>query len=161
MINLKDKKRKEYSSDALKKLEAVISDSWDKSRAVESETIVDLEKHLWIANAAAATISVGFIQSKAEVSNLHYYGAWSFILGIILLVIMKFLSEYFCSRDRSRLQNAKSRFDADEATDLVFDEIRDGTYNKLKIAYICLKYGSGGMFILGLVLIVQGVKIAL
>ncbi len=161
MINLKDIKRKDYSADDLTKLEAVLSDSWNTSRTIESETIVDLEKHLWLANAAAATISIGFIQSKPVVCNLQYYGAWSFILGIIMLVVVKYLSEYFCSRDKARLQDAKSKFDADEVTDMVFDGIRDNIYKNLNLAYRILKYGSGLVFILGLIFMVQSAKIAL
>ena len=161
MINLKAIKRKEYRADDLAALESVLSDAWDKSRSVESETIVDLEKHLWLANASAATISIGFLQSKPVVSNLQYYGAWSFIFGIILLVIVKYLSEYFCSRDRSRLQDAKSKFDANEVTDIVFDGIRDNVYRRLNLAYRIFKYGSGFMFVLGLILMVQSIKIAL
>jgi hypothetical protein len=162
MINLRNIKRKDYSSDDLEKLKITIADSLDKSRVIESETIVDLEKHLWLANAAAATISISFISKKdVVVTSLQYYGSWSFIIGIIMLVVVKFLSEYFCSRDRSRLQAAKSKFDADEVTDMIFDEVRDRFYRTLKYVYIGLKYGSGAMFIIGLVFMVQGVKITL
>ena len=94
--NLQNKKRSSYEENELEQLEVVLNDYWDKSRALVSETIVDLEKHLWLANAAAATISIGYIQANDDVPQLQLCGAWSFIIGIILLVIMKFVSAYLC-----------------------------------------------------------------
>ena len=131
----------------------------DNSRALKSETIDDLEKHLWLANGAAATISIGFIQAKDVVSQLHYYGAWFFIIGIIMLVIMKFVSLKLCSRDSDRFEDAKSKFDADEVTDMVFEEIRDKTYKVLNKVYKCLRCGAGLVFIIGCILIAQGAMI--
>lgn len=43
----------------------ISKDWWDKSRERETETITDLEKHLWLANSSAATIAIGLIKSPA------------------------------------------------------------------------------------------------
>jgi len=53
MVNLQNNKRSAYTADNLAKLEASLGDYWDKSRSLESETVADLEKHLWLANGAA------------------------------------------------------------------------------------------------------------
>ena len=74
MFNLQNKKRSNYSADDLAKLDASLSDYWDKSRALESETVNDFEKHLWLANGAAATVSIGFIQAKTMVTLWQYRG---------------------------------------------------------------------------------------
>ena len=54
-----------------------------------------------------------------------------------MLVVMKYVSSMNNSRDRSRFQEAKSRFDAEEATDLVFKEVRDKTFTILKKTIDC------------------------
>lgn len=132
MFNLQNKKRSAYSEADLAKLYVNLSDYWDKSRKLESETVVDLEKHLWLANGAAATAAIGFIQAKTAVSFWQYAGAWAFVSGILVLVILKYLSAYNSSRDPYRFQDAKSCFDANETTDEVFRNVRDKTFSVLR-----------------------------
>jgi len=160
MFNLQDKKRSAYSADDLAKLETNLTDYWDKSRALESETVVDLEKHLWLANGAAATASVGFIQAAAVVSLWQYAGAWAFVSGILLLVILKYVSAFNSSRDRYRFQDAKSRFDAEEVSDRVFRDVRDGIFRLLARSYLVLQWGAGGAFIAGSIFTLIGVRCA-
>lgn len=155
---LQDKKRSAYSADDIAKLEASHCDYWDKSRVLESETVADLEKHLWLANGAAATASIGFIQAKIVVSLWQYAGAWAFVFGILFLVIMKYVSSLNSSRDRYRFQDAKSRFDADEITDHVFLNVRDRTFYVLKFAYLSLQWGAGVAFITGSIFTLIGVR---
>jgi hypothetical protein len=156
-INTQNKKRSTYSAADLAKLEASIDDYWDKSRDLESETVNDLEKHLWLANGAAATVAIGYVQAKAIVPLWQYAGAWSFVVGVLLLVVMKFVSSVNSSRDRFRLQGARSRFDADEVTDDVFGTVRDRTFRILKGAYLVLQWSAGVAFIVGAVLTLVGV----
>ena len=78
-----------------------------------------------------------------------------------MLVVMKYVSSMNNSRDRSRFQEAKSRFDAEKATDLVFKEVRDKTFTNLKKTYLLLQYGAGAAFISGCILTLIGVKNAL
>lgn len=161
MVNLKDKKRSAYFEGDLAKLEASHNDYWDKSRALEWETINDLEKHLWLANGAAATVSIGFIQAKAIVSLWQYAGACAFVFGILLLVILKYLSALNSSRDRYRFQDARSRFDADEVTDYVFSNVQDRKFRILKRAYLFLQRGAGAAFIAGSIFTLIGVRCAI
>jgi hypothetical protein len=162
MINLQNKKRSEYEKDGdLPDIEEMSKDYWNKSRETETKTIEDLEKHLWLANAAAATVSIAYIQTKELVCPSQYFGAWSFVSGILMLVVMKYVSSINSSRDRYRFQDAKSRFDAEEVTDFVFKEVRDKTFNIMKKSYLLLQYGAGAAFILGCVLTLIGVKNAL
>src|SRR5438093_27362 len=117
-VNLQNKKRSAYTPADLVKLDASLDDYWNKSREMESETVVDLEKHLWLANGAAATVAIGYVQAaKAAVSIWQQLGAWAFVTGILMLLVLKFISSLNSSRDRYRFQDAKSRFDADEVTD--------------------------------------------
>ncbi|RFC37291.1 MAG: hypothetical protein DID92_2727743267 [Candidatus Nitrotoga sp. SPKER] len=161
MFNLQDKKRSAYSAHDLEKLEASLTDYWDKSRAQESATIVDLEKHLWLANGAAATASVGFIQAaKTTVPLLQYAGAWAFVAGILFLVILKYVSSFISSRDRYRFQDAKSRFDAEEVSDHVFRGVHDRIFCILNRSYLILQWGAGAAFIAGAILTLIGVRCA-
>ena len=161
MFNLQNKKCSAYSADDLAKLDATLSDYWDKSRELESKTVNDLEKHLGLVNGAAATVAIGFIQAKTVVPFWQYMGAWVFVSGILMLVILKYLSATNSSRDRYRFQDAKSRFDADEVTDDVFGSVRDRTFLILKRAYLILQWGAGGAFIAGAIFTLVGVGCAI
>ncbi len=160
MFNLQNKKRSSYTAADLAKFEATLSDYWDKSRQLESETVSDLEKHLWLANGAAAAVAIGFIQAKTVVPFWQYIGAWIFVSGILMLVILKYLSATNSSRDRYRFQDAKSRFDADEVADDVFRNVRDRTFFMLKRAYLIFQWGAGGAFITGAIFTLIGVGCA-
>lgn len=158
MVNLQDKKRGEYSPDALRLLEASLEDYWDRSRHLETVSIADLEKHLWLGNGGAVTASIALFQKSGWASSLHYLGAWSFVVGLLCLVILKFISTRMTWRDRARFQEAKSRFDAGECTDLVFRPraLRDETSQRLNWTYRLLQYGAGLAFVSGLLLTLIG-----
>jgi hypothetical protein len=78
-------------------------------------------------------------------------------VGILLLVVMKFVSSLGSSRDRQRFQDAKSRFDADEVTDEVFRTVRDRMFRFSKWFYLLLQWGAGLAFIAGAILTLIGV----
>lgn len=158
MVRILGKKRSTFTPSELASLDDAVTDYWHKSRNLESETVVDLEKHLWLANAAAATISIGFIQGEGAVSDWQYWGSWSFVSGIVFLVFMKFVSAWTSSRDRFRFEAAKMKFDSDDATDEVFGEIRDAKFRALKLTYSVLQWGAGLAFVGGLVLTLFGAK---
>jgi hypothetical protein len=160
VIPVRDKKHGQYQADELSQLETVLSDYWNKSRALETETVVDLEKYLWLANGAAATVSIGFIRTAANVPTWQFWGSWLFILGIVLLVCLKFVSAITSSRDRHRFESARSKFYKDEVSDEIFLGIRDRVFKNLKRCYLILQYGSGLTFILGLVLTLVGIQCA-
>ncbi len=155
---LQDKKRSAYSANELAALERDLDDYWQYSRKKESEAVVDLEKHLWLANGAAATASVGFVQAASAVSSWQVAGAWAFIVGIVALVILKFVSEFQASRMRNRVQDAKMRFDANQVSDLVFKDFRDKTFEVTRHIYLGLRWGAGIAFIVGLAFTLIGVS---
>lgn len=159
MINSQNKTRSEYEKNGdLPDIEEMSKDYWNKSRDMESRTIEDLEKYLWLANGAAATVTIGYIQAKDIVCLSQYYGAWAFVTGILMLVLMKYVSSINSSRDRYRFQDAKSKFDAEETTDIVFKDVRDRTFTILKKSYLFLQYGAGTAFVAGCILTLIGVK---
>jgi hypothetical protein len=155
---LEDKKRSTYSEGELATLERELEDYWQKSSQKESDAVVDLEKHLWLANGAAATASVGFLHATTVVSLWQVAGAWAFIVGIVLLVILKFVSEFQSSRMRYRFQDAKMRFDADQVSALAFKDLRDKTFEITRCGYLVLRWSAGIAFIAGLVFTLIGVS---
>ena len=155
---LQDKRRSVYTADELQALERDLDDYWQKSRDAESRAVADLEKHLWLANGAGATASVGFVQAASAVSSWQVAGAWAFIVGIVSLVIIKFVSKFQASRMRYRYQDAKMRFDADLVSDLVFKDIRDKKFEVTKSIYLGLRWSAGLAFIAGLAFTLIGVS---
>lgn len=141
----------------MKEFEKVLDDYWNKSRTLESHTIDDLEKHLWLANAAAATITIGYVQSKGGAHCLQIIGGWAFVLGIIFLVLMKFVSAFNSSRDRKRFQEAIPNI-TEENFDKKIREIKDKAFVYLRSVYLILQYGSGFLFIAGCILILLGIN---
>jgi len=158
MRKILGKKRNAFSQAELQQLEAYCADYWKQSRALESETVRDLEKHLWLANAAAATASIALLSSESAAPLAQYIGAWAFVTGILSLVVMKFVSTLSSSSDRYRFESAKSRFHRDETTDEIFSGIRDRVFACLRGAYLSRQWGSGIAFIAGLVLTLIGVR---
>jgi hypothetical protein len=162
MVNLHDKNRSAYSLDELARLEKSLEVYWTRMADLETSTVVDLEKHLWIANGAAATAAVAFVQERGFVSLGQHAGAWAFACGLLSLVVLKFLSAYMSSRELARFHEAKSQFDAEERTDFVFreEELRDATAQYLKKAYLWCLYVAGTAFVVGIVLTLVGVACA-
>ena len=160
MPTLYNKHRSAYSPDELSVLESELEDYWNHARKAESETIKDVEKHLWLANGAAVTASIGFLQAKVVPSCWQTLGAWAFLLGIVLLVVMKFVSATQASRMRYRFQEAKTRFDANQTDDMVFASLRDETFEIGRRVYLSLQWGSGIAFLVGVTLTLIGVTSA-
>jgi hypothetical protein len=154
------KKRSAYTAAELAELQHYLNDYASKSRDMETKAADDLQKHLWLGNAAAVTISVGYIQiAGRSVSNLQYVGASMFVAGIAALVVLKYLGAYTSSRDRFRFDKAHMAFEADTGTDdaLMLNSIRDITYNKLHAVYLLLQYIAGLLFLMGCMVTVLGV----
>ncbi len=158
MINLSDKDIDWYkSSGNLEQIEAMIQDYWDNSRRVESESITDLEKHLWVVNSTAATLLLGYLQTEETVKDFQAYSAASFIIGIVFLFLLKFISAYSTSRDRIRFQIASSKFQAGDATDSIFHSVRDKKSSIINGTYKFLQRSSGFFFVAGLTSLLVGV----
>ncbi|MFO2495097.1 hypothetical protein SDA97_02710 [Legionella pneumophila serogroup 1] len=135
----------------------ILDDYFNKARELESYTINDLEKHLWLSNAAATTITIGFIQSKDGVGCLQILGACSFVFGIIFLLLMKFISAINSSRDRKKFQEATLNISKVNAVEKLRG-IKDKKFNWLRMTYLILQYGAGVLFVIGCILILLGVK---
>lgn len=135
----------------------ILDDYFNKARELESYTINDLEKHLWLVNASAATITIGFIQSKDEVTCLQILGAWSFVLGVISLLLMKFVSAINSSRDKKRFHEATLNISKENAAEKIRG-IKDKKFSCLRMSYLILQYGAGVLFVGGCILIILGVK---
>ncbi|BCZ98086.1 hypothetical protein DI137_00020 [Legionella pneumophila] len=135
----------------------ILDDYFNKARELESYTINDLEKHLWLVNASSATITIGFIQSKDGVGYLQILGAWSFVLGIISLLLMKFVSAINSSRDKKRFVEATLNISAENAAEKI-REIKDKQFSCLRMTYLILQYGAGVLFIVGCILTILSAK---
>ena len=129
-----------------------MDDYWDRSRDHETKRVDDVEKHLWLANGAAATVSMAFYQAKGWISPWQLTGALLFVAGLVMLITMKFLAEWNASRDRFRFQDAANRFFANECTNefLAPNSIRDATAQRVKVLLLFTRFGSGIVFVLGL-----------
>jgi len=162
MINIQNKKKNEFVKDGdLPDFEKMSEDYWNKSREMETKTIEDLEKYLWLTNSAAATISIAYLQQK-ETSTIgwdwvQYCGAWAFVCGILMLLLMKYISMINSSRDRYRFQDALSKFNSGKTSDKIFENVRDNKFKYLKKRYLFLQYGSGIAFVMGCILTLIGV----
>jgi len=88
----------------LREFERLHAKYFEKSIESETNSINDLISHLWLANGSAATVCIGIFQSKGFADRFHFYGVCSFIVGLVVLLIFKFFSEWVSSRDRHRFQ---------------------------------------------------------
>ncbi len=158
MDNLLDKNIEWYRNEGrLEAFQITLDDYLDNSRRSESESIVDLEKHIWLLNSGAATLLIGYLQTQNQISCWQLYAACSFVLGVVIFFILKYISLPLTSRDRVRFQEAYSKFLYGEVTDMIFKSVRDKTSKYLNRTYVTLQFLSGFMFILGLLLLLAGV----
>jgi hypothetical protein len=164
VVTFYDKKRNAYSAKELDALEVFLDDYLLNSRNAESQAVESLERHLWLANGAGATAAVGFIQAakaaKLAVSSWQFAGAWLFIAGIAVLVVLKFISEAQSSRMRFRFQHAAIEFEANRASDFVFCKLRDETFTFMHRIYLALRFTAGITFLGGLVVTLIGLRSA-
>lgn len=136
------------------------ADDWfEHARLKEGKTIDDLEKHLWLGNAAALTLSGGlFSLGRPAPPQKLVDGLELFVLGLAILVILKYLSVLISSRDRYRMQDAFLRFERELVTDEVFSNIRDAKFKLLRFVYLVLQYGAGLTFLIGCSCTVYGLS---
>lgn len=158
-MNLENKKHSDHEADgSLAKFESYLDDYWLKAREHETKTLESLEKHLWLANGAAATVAIGYIQANEQVCGYQYYGAWLFVLGVLTLVFQKYLSTVIGGRDLARFIDARTKFYANEETDFIFSEVRDNLHSIMNSTYRVLSYCSGLLFMGGCALTLIGVR---
>lgn len=163
MVKLYNKKISKYSPKELEELRVYITDYENFARDKESKTAEDVEKYLWLGNAAALAVSGTYIQlMRATGTKVLYVGIGLFIAGLLLLLILKFLSAHISSRDRYRFQCARMKFESDEEPDLVIsiDKVRDGTFSRLRKAYHLIVRTVGVLFIGGCIVVIVGLAMA-
>ena len=149
-----DKKLSGYGQQELDEMKAYIADYENHARDKESKSAEDVEKYLWLGNAGALAVSGTFIQlAHATGNKILYFGIGLFLVGLLLLLILKFLSAYISSRDRYRFQCARMMFETDKETDLILslDKIRDKTFHHLRKIYHIIVKIVGMLFIAGCV----------
>ena len=122
----------------------------EKSTKKESESIDDLIKHLWIVNGASSTISIGMIQSKGVTDSFQFWATFSFVFGLIVLLIFKFISEFIASRDRYRFYKIIQEIENERIEVDAITTIRDRFSNVCRNILICIRVISGACFIAGL-----------
>lgn len=87
---------------------------------------------------------------------MQFLGATIFVLGILSLLIMKFVGETNAVRDRLRRQTISEAFFLKGAPMSSFDKIRDDTFRRLSWVYKSLKSAAGICFIVGCIVTLIG-----
>ncbi|KAA3630075.1 MAG: hypothetical protein DWQ09_01715 [Proteobacteria bacterium] len=141
----------------LDEVKAWLKNDFDRSRDAESQAINEFEKTLWLANSAAATITIGFLTSNDTPTIYQFYGSFSFVLAIVLLLLMKLVAEFNASRDRYRRQDHSDKFYTENRPLSFISGIGDFLFKLLNIAYKGLKYSSAFLFVLGCSFTLAGV----
>lgn len=161
LLRVFNKKRSAYSAAELQDLNDYLDDYLDNARKSESRSIDDLHKHLWLANGAALTVSVGYMQvNHNSIDHFQYMGVTAFIAGLALLVFLKYLYAFIGSRDRYRFQEAVGKFANDVEPDVVLqiENIRDGLFKVLQKITVVLVYAAGAAFLFGCITTVIGLS---
>ena len=97
-------------SGVLREIEEDLKSEFDRSRNSETQAINDFEKMLWLTNSGAATVTIGFITTTENPTLILFIGSSAFVLGIIAMLVMRFVAETVTVRDRARRQKASESF---------------------------------------------------
>jgi len=125
---------------------------FDRARNAETAAINDFDKAIWLANAGAATVSIGFITSKGVLAPIQFYGASAFVLALVLLLVARFTAELNASRDRFRRQDASDRFFTKGLPISSLHAIRDTKFKTFKWLTLLLRYTAGILFVAGCIM---------
>lgn len=131
-------------------------EEFNRARELETHAINEFDKALWLTNSGAATVTLGYITSTQNPTMMQFLGAATFVLGILSLLLMKFIGETNAVRDRLRRQTISEAFFLNGAPMSSFDKIRDSTFRRLSWAYKSLKSGAGICFIVGCIVTLIG-----
>lgn len=141
----------------LSEVETWLREELDRARELETHLISEVDKYLWLANAGAATVSIGYITTAKTASYLQFFGCTLFIVAIICLLVMKLVGETNASRDRSRRQAATNKFFKENLKMSTLGEIRDSWFTRLAWSYKTLKATASVLFIAGSIFTLLGV----
>lgn len=138
-------------------IEKSLADNFDRAKDSETQAINEFEKSLWLANSGAATVTIGYITTAESPTLLQFYGCLSFVGAIMVMLSMRFLSEYIASRDRARRQVASEKFFTENLPMSTLNKIRDNTFNSMANTYKVLKISAGVLFLSGCILTLLGI----
>jgi len=141
----------------LGEVEKWLRDDFDRARELESRLINEMDKSLWLANAGAATVSIGFITSAKSASILQFVGCSSFVIAIICLLAMKLVGETNASRDRARRHVATNKFFEENLQISILGNIRDSWFKRFAWAFKVLKASATILFVAGCIFTLIGV----
>ena len=136
----------------LDRARAWLEKDFDRARDAEMAAINDFDKAVWLANAGAATVSIGFITSGRVLAPIQIYGAYAFVVAFVLLLVARFAAELNASRDRYRRQNASERFFMEGLPVSSLHAIRDTKFKTLKWSTLFLRYAAGVLFVAGCIM---------
>jgi len=125
---------------------------FDQARNAETAAINDFDKAVWLANAGAATVSMGFITARGVLAPIQFYGASAFVVALVLLLVARFTAELNASRDRYRRQDASDRFFTKGLPISSLQTIRDTKFKSLKWSTLLFRYAAGVLFLAGCVM---------
>ena len=126
--------------------------NFEKIAANETESIKDFQKHLWLVNSTAATISIGIMQANGVKNSYQFWGAAAFIFGVITLLVFKSNSEIITSRERSRYQKILDYILSDAVAIQEKFKLRDRVFNYFRYTLIVIRVLSVFSFVVGLLL---------
>lgn len=153
-----DPTREEFEKEGgLTGVEAWLNQDFDRARDIETQMITEFDKSLWLANAGAATVSIGFITSAQSASIMQFMGSVLFVVAIICLLLMRFAGETNASRDRIRRQEATRKFFGENSRISILGTIRDSWFKRLAWCYKTLKASAAILFIAGCISTLIGV----
>ncbi len=137
---------------ALDRTRKWLENDFDRARDTETAAINDFDKAVWLANAGAATVSIGFITSGGMLAPVQFYGASAFVVALVLLLVARFTAELNASRDRYRRQDASDRFFTKDLPISSLRAIRDRKFKALKWSTLLLRYTAGILFLAGCIM---------
>ena len=143
-------KHHQLMPDELDEYKQIKRDYYDKATERETKSIEDFIKHLWIVNGASASLSIGFIQSKGVFDSFQFYGACSFVLGLIVLLIFKFVHEIISSYDLHRFQTVIGEIENNRIPVDSLRNIRNKPFKIAKHFFLVARIFAAICFIVGL-----------
>jgi hypothetical protein len=136
----------------LEEVNKLLWDEFGKARELQTKAIDEFDKALWLTNSGAATITLSYITSAADPTKLQLFGSGIFVLGILSLLLMKFIAETNASRDTERRRIASESFFNKGASMAVFGKIRDKQFGRLALLFKISKATAGVCFLAGCII---------
>lgn len=144
-------------SGKIEEAEKWLWDDFNRARDIETHSINEFEKLLWLTNSGAATITIGYLTTSSSPSLILFFGSCMFVTAVVALLIMKFVGETNATRDRARRQRVSELFFSENRPMSTFKQIRDSNFKALVKAYKWLKTSAAILFMVGCILTLSSV----